>query len=71
MPKISLINVVCMSKIIAYYTTIYLLQLLLQEIGRLQDRMQAHHDKYAVHGTPSFPRCATLLPLLTYTDADS
>ena len=37
------------SSIIAYHTLILLLQLLLQEIGRLQDRMQAHHDKHAVH----------------------
>ena len=71
MPKISLTNVVSTLNIIAYYTTIYLLQLLLQEIGRLQDRMQVHHDKHAVHDTPSLPRCTTLLPLLTYTDADT
>ena len=55
MPNISLTNAVSTSNIIAYNTTIYLLQLLLQEIGRLQHRMQMHHDKYAVHGTPSLP----------------
>ena len=48
-----------------------LLQLLLQEIGQLQARMQEHHDKYAVRDTPSLPHGATLLPLLRYTDADT